>query len=330
MNRENKSVMSRRKKTFLSIFLVAMTCLSSTAVLDGILRVMPGSKQLHDQCENYLENWTVKAVVTCGVTKSINATLSVVEDSQIVANVLGVGVNVALGEVVRPPNDLIAKVADVSLASAVSLGLQRILLEIGAWIGLRIFLSISCLCVLFSFWVSDGLRPKFISSAKRFLGLAVLTKVLIPSTILLTAFLGSVFMEASYVAVEKDLGLLKAQTKELNMIEQFSGTSEKSGFFENIKSKFGDFRGQIDSVVERWANLASAHSRVAVTSIVVFIFQTMIMPVLILWILVRCAGSYFGTAIQQKMLPSWFSSPNRNVHQDRHISPNNKAPVGGE
>ena len=140
----------RSNKILLSAAIVIVAILAATSLLDRALDTLPGTRTMKPASYKYLNDWTTKSLATFAITKSINAGLSVVEDSELQVP----GATIALGELVRPLNEMVDRVSSVALASAVSLGIQRMLIDIGAWVGLTWFLTASMICWLVVIWVN--------------------------------------------------------------------------------------------------------------------------------------------------------------------------------
>ena len=73
---------------------------------------------------------------------------SVIQDTEIAFSPAGVGVTLAVGEILDPINDLIERFSFVMLVSTASLGIQKILLEVGIWFGFRLLLTFSMLLIV--------------------------------------------------------------------------------------------------------------------------------------------------------------------------------------
>lgn len=282
-----------RKKLLISVLPVVIALLASSALMDKGLNSLPYARTKHQQAVTYLDDWTAKSLVTFGVSKTINVALSVIEDSEVQATVFGTGANVAIGEAVRPLNDTVDKVASVAMASAISLGIQRTLMEIGARVGLTWFLTASMVCWLLVIWLDSSALRRL---AAGLLVLALVARFGIPVAVLATGYAGDQFMQGAYTESQQQLTQLKAQAqKDASFLETACG-SEDENIIERAIAAPGRIGKWVSGLGDRWAKRASAYSRVAVAYIVVFIVQTMLMPLLILWGLIKLLGHLFSPA----------------------------------
>lgn len=87
------------------------------------------------------------------VARGLNAVISVGQGTEVAIEPMGIGVTLAPGEALDPLNDLVEQVSSILLLASASIGVQKILLEIGEtstlrW-GLVIIAVIGLLLVLF-------------------------------------------------------------------------------------------------------------------------------------------------------------------------------------
>lgn len=342
------------KKILLSAAIVVVAVLSATQLLDRALNSIPGAQAMGETRTQYLDEWTTKSLATFAITKSINAGLSVVEDSELQLAAL----NIAAGEVVRPLNEMIAKVSSVALASAVSLGIQRMLIEIGAWVGLTWFLTASMICWLVVIWVDSSTMRRL---AYGLFVLALVARFLIPAAVLATGYVGERYMEGVYVEAQSELKLLEAEARQASGLVALDAEAKGAKGTETAADSSGDtsFLGRakdlgvrlrdtvvgakdavvgageavagageavagakerILGLISRLSSQADVYSEVAVNYIVVFIVQTMLMPILILWALVKLLGYLLNPAAAAGIEARWLA-PIRAGGESREKSP---------
>lgn len=298
----------RRNKILLSAAVVIVAILAATSLLDRSLNIVPGTRTMKQASTAYLDDWTAKSLTTFAITKSINAALSVVEDSELQVAV----VNIALGEAVRPLNDMVERVSSVAMASAVSLGIQRMLIEIGAWVGLKWFLTASMICWLVVIWVDSSIMRRL---AYGLLLLALVARFLVPVAVLTTGYVGDRVTEDAYTKAQAELKKLDAEAQQVKGIETAADSSADTNIFGKAKNAIVGAtnaivgaKERISALASRLASQANAYNEVAVTYIVVFIMQTMLMPILILWGLVKLLGYLLSPAAVAGIEERWEGS----------------------
>ena len=189
----------------------------------------------------------------------------------------GVGVNLAPGEALQPLDQLIDHFANVMLVASVSFGIQLLLLEIGShWI-----VSTALSAALLTFVL---LRWRGI--AMRWLQPALIALLVLRFAIPLSAFASEViyrtFMSESYV---KELASIKvSSTKVTGGSEAEAPTDENAlSRFQRWKKSLPDLKANYESILAA----ASEWSRSIVRLIALFIVQTIVLPVVLLWLVVR-------------------------------------------
>jgi len=126
------------KKIIVSIFLLLVLALAWSKALD-----------IH--AKEYNLETTKDVITTLAITRSINAALSVVQNSSLLLGV-GVQADIAIGEVVNPINDFLDRFSWVLLFALISLGIQDFIILLAQTPLLNGLLTISVLLVIFSYF----------------------------------------------------------------------------------------------------------------------------------------------------------------------------------
>ncbi len=231
----------------------------------------------------YYDKTLTHAMGTYALVRGLNAVISVVQASDIAVSPAGIGVHVAAGEILDPLNDLIERFSWVVLAAATSLGIQKALLTIFAWTGLRFILPLAALLGLTaSIWPRrfEGWSTK----ASRLLLLAVAMRFLLPVTALATSHIDRLFLHdhttQANTALESVAGEAEAPEVSTSTQSGNSLTDKVKRFFKNIgevaqfEARINQLRGSVNGLIERILDL-----------IVIFALKTLIIPLLLLWIM---------------------------------------------
>lgn len=278
-----------------TVIIVALAIFSFFGHLDGAVDRV--ARPLNRSCDSYLKAWTNQAVATAGTAVVFSAGLSVVEDTEVELAPVGIGASVALGDAVRPVNDLVSKVLYVALASAVSLKIQSTLIGVGSWIGLRWFLTFSLLFLAFAVW-SDwgGLRRL----AWGFFVLALVARLLIPGAIFLTGTIGDHFTKGVVEQAQEDFRELESQataTKD-ELVAAVPTVDDVAAALNPVDRKplpsFRVARNQLSGLLGELVDMRDSVINLALTYLAVFVAQTLIMPILILWGLIKLPKYLIG------------------------------------
>lgn len=85
---------------------------------------------LDEQADTYFESTIKQAGIAYGTVRLINASVSVIMESNLQVQPAGVGLSLAVGQVLDPLNDMAERLSDVLVTAMVSLGVQKLIYEI--------------------------------------------------------------------------------------------------------------------------------------------------------------------------------------------------------
>ena len=269
-------------------------------------------KGVDERASQYLNSTMLKAGVTFAIARGLNATISIVQESRIGFDFVVSG-EIALFEVLDPVNDLVEKFSTVMLVSTVSLGIQSLLLKIGQWVGITVLLTSALVLFLLSVLLPDRMgkaKSAVRGVAWRVLAVAIVVRVAIPITALVSAGLDSAVFENRYSEAKRELENAYREGREANLFMEEYGLEgpEQENEDEMRKDKepkrelFGNTGGlnmkrMFSRIVESLKNI-TIH---IIEMIVVFVLQTIIIPLITLWALIRIARGLFGARFRVAM-----------------------------
>ena len=236
----------------------------------------------------YLDSALIKATASYALARGLNSVITVVQESSISAGI-GVEGNFAVGQVLDPINDLIEHFSWIMLFSVISLGIQKLLVVIGVRAGFILFAI--ALGLVFLSWLrqknKDAPEPVSMNSREKLLILAIFVQAAIPITSSIGAAVSSTFLEgrrataeAAILTVQQDLNAelgagLGADNEDRRWYERFAPRNFDLSNFEP---------GRIVQAVTAKAGEMTSH---VIDLMIVFIFQTLVMPLLTLWLLIQ-------------------------------------------
>lgn len=229
-----------------------------------------------------------RALVSFAVAKSLNAAISLAQGTAVSVQPLGVGVTLTLGEVLDPLNDLVEQFASLMLLASVAFGIQKVLLTIGAhWL---VSLAVTGFALVWAALHFYGKAPVWLS---RILVVLVVVRFAIPVATIGSDLVFREFLEHRYQQAESSLQGISTKIEE-PVIKQ-STEAKDASVLERLKAwgeekvagaKDFDFRERLKKL-QAAAEAASTH---IIDLMVVFIMQTIIVPLVLLWALLRIAG----------------------------------------
>ena len=141
-----------KKRLILSIIIIIIGIMSYTAALDTFIEKTYIS-ELDNRGNACLDEALKKSIFTFAIVRGINGLISVIQGTYVAVTPAGLGVNFAVGEILDPLNDIIERFSWIMLISSTSLGIQKVLMEIGMWFGFKVLICFSMLILLTGIWI---------------------------------------------------------------------------------------------------------------------------------------------------------------------------------
>lgn len=232
----------------------------------------------------YTERGFKRALVTFAVARGLNAVISVAQGTEIALEPAGIGVNFTPGQVLDPVNDLVEQFSTVMLASATVLGLQRLLLELFASNGYTAFLGVVWLGALLLLWL-----PRAAEWRTLLLRTAVVLLVLrfsVPLLALTGELFYDAFLQDRFAASSQRIVQVTVDIGQINEgAEQAAPAAEDVGLVERARRLYQSAVSAVDvgNYLQRYERAAADVSEQVVNLIVVFLVQTVLLPLLFLW-----------------------------------------------
>ena len=235
--------------------------------------------------QRYYDRTLTHALGTYAAARGLNAVISVVQGSDVAVSPAGVGVRVAAGEILDPLNDLIERFSWVVLAAATSLGIQKILLTIFSWAGMRLLLPLAALVGLgAALWPRRYGRAS--AMAVQLLMAAMALRYLLPVTALATDRIDRLFLNDKSEQASISLTVAAGAAEAPEMPHGEAGDVTLAGkikqFFQNIGEA-----AQLERRISLLKTSVTGLIDKIIDLIVIFALKTLIIPLLILWVLGR-------------------------------------------
>jgi hypothetical protein len=249
---------------------------------------------------DYADAALKRALVTFAVARGLNGVISVAQGTEVAVEPGGVGVNFTVGQILDPINDLVEQFSSVMLVAASSLGLQKILLGMTAWWGTTALFVLAAAWLAVATWWPGGASAATRSLAVRVFAVAAFLRFALPVLIVGTHVVFSAFLESEHDAAAAVLEATSTEIEELNRDETASTeTPADSSFFDRLGEMFDTSMQQLDvsGRIERLKETASTASEQIVTLIVIFILQTILLPLAFLWLFIEGLKRVTGRAM---------------------------------
>jgi len=227
-----------------------------------------------------------RSLVTFATARALNAVISVVQGTEVAIEPAGVGVVLTPGQVLDPINDLVENFSKLMLVASISFGVQKVLLSIGAYWMVSLLLTIAALGWGFFYL---RLKPTPIWLSRIFIVL-LMTRFAVPVVSIGTDALFHKFMARDYASSQQAIGVASENIAKLNppaavannsqgMVQKFKDWWSNNG---NVKTRFQELKDTVERATERIIKL-----------MVIFLLQTLVIPLLLLWVLYGIARGAF-------------------------------------
>ena len=236
-----------------------------------------------DTAESYAEDALKRALVTFAAARTLNGVISVVQSTEV-----GVGVTVAVGQILDPINDLIERFSGVMLVAASSLGLQNVLLGITASWGVTLTLIVATLFAVVTLWWPGLAKSKIAAAASRITLVMLCVRFIIPVLVIATNLVSDVFLAPGQ---EEATAAIEMTTKDIEgMNEEVEAPAEADqSVMERLNAAIDESLAAVN-VSRRLQNLKESAANATehiVDLIVLFVLQTIILPRAFLWMLIQ-------------------------------------------
>ena len=297
---------------------VLLLCLSVLVIASWIA---PLDKPAMEQVDAGLK----RALVSFASARAVSGVISVLQGSEIQLAPAGIGATLTPGQVLAPINELVKHFSDLMLVASISFGVQKVLINISGYWAISVVLTIAVF-VWASFYLRNRQPPAFLT---KFVVVLLMLRFAVPTAALGSDFLAKKFMtsdyEASQIAIDTAMGkALKITLDKPAAPVQPPALVQPPAPVQpaapaptpppNEKAKpwwspelptikmpelklpslpklpdIPDFKGRIEEI-----KIATEQTVAHMVKImVIFLLQTLVIPILLLWILYSVAKGVF-------------------------------------
>lgn len=253
-------------------------------VLIALLAATPG---LDESAESNYQNAFKRALVTFALARTLNGVISVAQGTELALQPAGVGVTLTPGEILDPLNDLIERFSWVMLAASTSLGAQHILLKISHWWGLRLLVVVLAALLVLLYVTRKGSKQFRPALIQVFL-MVLFLRFAVPLVMLANDAIYTVFLQPEYETATETIRLASDELEELNE-KKTAGEEVDESLLGAVSRAFDNTMDQV-RIRERMKSLKDKSAAIVEQLIqlsVVFLLQTIVLPLLFLYLLVK-------------------------------------------
>ncbi len=224
-----------------------------------------------------------RALATFAVARALNGVISVAQGTEVAVEPAGVGVTFTPGQVLDPINDLVEQFSSLMLVASVSFGVQSAVLAIGGH-----WLPSAVLSLMLLIWIWKRRTAARSPWLDRILLLLVLLRFAVPVAALGSDLAYRLFLADRYQQSQTALSLSGDELGELATPEQQPGPETLGSRMQRWWTDAGASL-DLSARLQRLKEAATQVTEHIVDLIVVFLLQTLIIPLLLLY------GLWHGT-----------------------------------
>lgn len=235
--------------------------------------------------QTYASDALTRALVTFAIARALNGVISAAQGTEVSLEPGGVGVNFSVGEMLDPINDLVERFSVVMLVATSSLGLQSLLLTMtGSWLVDALLIGLAA-AVLAGIWVPAA-RALDGPALRRSLVIVGVVRFAIPALMVISTAMFDGFLAERHAEATQ---MLESTSEEIQRYNDETAATDQTD--RSLMDRLGDFVGRLDARqrLEALRDTAADAAERIVDLIVIFVFQTVVLPLVFLWLLIEVA-----------------------------------------
>lgn len=244
-----------------------------------------------------VEKGLARALATHAAARALGAVVAVAQSSQVAVQPAGVGVEFAPGQALKPIGDLIEQFSNLMLAASVVFGVHLLLLQMGAHWLLSALLSAALLAWVALRWSAKAAPPgsggaRVLQRLAPLLAVLLLLRFGAPLIALANEGAYGLFLAKDYTTAQSEIsGTARAASQDLPQGAPPQSEDESwLGRLKRLVPKAPDFGATYERIKARADETVGYLARL----LAVFLLQTVVIPIGMLWLLWRTARAVLG------------------------------------
>nr|WP_299246026.1 hypothetical protein [uncultured Halomonas sp.] len=224
-----------------------------------------------------LERSLALAAASYASARLIDRGIALAAEAELTLPFIG-GVAVKPGQVFKPLQDMAERYSDVMVVAMASIGIQRVLLEMGEGAAMTVFGSLSAVLLMMAL-VFSGLSRRLVLLARGVVIVLVVARLALPLMITGVGFISDALLEERRQQAQQALNVATAelQQADVDTLEEEEGLTQ---WLNDLRERTADMTLSVrqfsDDMVERFVQL-----------LVVYLLETLLLPLAALWALWR-------------------------------------------
>ncbi len=279
-----------KQKFFLSFLIIFFSFVAFSTTIDL------HAKQLLDEALQ-------RTFIAFGLAKALNAAISILQGTQLSLMPAGIGLTLSVGEILDPFNDLVERFSWIMLLAGISLGIQKILLALGGKLFLKFCIAITGTVAVALLWSHK--KRSFALLAKTFLFLLLL-RFFAVFFLYASQFVYVALLQEHYIDATKKIEITKTEIEQFQKENEIKDKHTKNSITEYFTNKYEEIKNTLD-IKEKFQQLQRRidASYVSIVNLAtVFVVQSILFPLLFLWIFITLVKLLLKRDLSKLTFPS--------------------------
>lgn len=257
--------------------------LVSLVAFSILLAFLPSTDEIG---RSHVDEAFKRALVGFALARGLNGVISVAQGTELAVQPAGIGVVFAPGEILDPINDLVERFSWIMMLASSSLGIQKVLLAMSGWQGLWLALALVGVLFIGNRLLERADRERRV--LQRVFLFLLLLRFMMPAIAVANDWVYRTFLEADYVDASQTLEQARDALGELNEEVAEQRRQQPEGLVDRARSFYERARSSIDidARLEEYRVAAESVSESTIRLVVVFLMQTVVFPLVFLYIVV--------------------------------------------
>ncbi|WPD20793.1 MAG: hypothetical protein Q3M24_20935 [Candidatus Electrothrix aestuarii] len=255
--------------------------------------------------DNYFREAISKGGISYATCRVINASISIIKESNLHLEPAGVGISLAVGQALDPIDDMTERLSDVLVTAITSLGVQKLAYEMGISLAppvLAVFLFLLSLLV----WFNSTKLVFLHKTVTRFALLILIARFFLPLSSLANEFINTNFFTPQIDEVSTKLAL---DSKKLDTLKEISLPDGLFGTATFLKEKSGELKKALALVANNMGGIIESLLQLTFLYVGILLIQVVLLPLLAFFFLIKIVNALFDIHLPAEVLHHHMNHP---------------------
>jgi len=242
--------------------------------------------------DTYFSESIQAATIAYATTRGVNAVVSVIKESELDLAPAGVGVTIAVGQILDPIDDMTERLSSVLVAAITSLGIQKLGFEISVLISFKAIALLLLLCIPL-LWRKNPITTHFLELSLKLCFILLLLRFMLPISALVSDAIYKHWLQPNIVSSIANLTLVSDSYQEMSNLPAEPSESFFSTLTGSASKKVEQTRLAFSHMVENVEQIIGSLLSLMTAYLAIFVIQIVILPLLMLWLMLTILKSKF-------------------------------------